>query len=289
MTKPGLFHAALERVLVHEGGKADHPKDPGGRTNKGITQRVYNGWRTKSYLPVRDVWRISDNEVEAIYRFQYWEPIRGDQLPPGVGYVIFDGAVNSGPSQSVKWTQRALGDAAGKVDGVLGSVTLTAIFSVSDHDVLIARICERRMLFLQALKTWATFKNGWTTRVTGVRNVGQAEALGTVGPRIVWVPGADAKANPSDAKKAPSTAPGDLSIGVGGAGTGGGITLDQVLDTAKDQLTPYAGVPWVKTLIVSVIVATALLAVGGFVWRWWANKEAKRLADVLDLSEGVQA
>ena len=120
------FRDALARVLVHEGGKVDHPADPGGRTNKGVTQRVYNAWRTKSYLPLRDVYLISDLEVEAIYRFQYWDAIKGDQLPPGIGYVVLDGAVNSGPKQSAKWLQRALGFEPSQVDGMIGSVTLNA-------------------------------------------------------------------------------------------------------------------------------------------------------------------
>ena len=96
------FKEALARVLVHEGGEVHNPKDPGGRTNKGITQRVYNAWRTRSHLPIRDVYLISDTEVESIYRSQYWDVIKGDQLPPGVDYAVFDGAMNSGPKQSVK-------------------------------------------------------------------------------------------------------------------------------------------------------------------------------------------
>lgn len=119
------FDRALPHVLVHEGGKVDHPKDPGGRTNKGVTQRVYNAWRSKSNLPPRDVYLIADMEVAAIYRFQYWDAIMGDRLPEGVGYVVFDGAVNSGPKQSIKWLQRALSSLyTGKVDGVMGALTL---------------------------------------------------------------------------------------------------------------------------------------------------------------------
>ena len=112
------FDRALPHILIHEGGRVNHPKDPGGRTNQGITQRVYNAWSAKSSLPARDVYLIDDAEVAAIYRFQYWEVVHGDVLPEGVGYVLFDGAVNSGPKQAIKWLQRALGSLyAGTVDG----------------------------------------------------------------------------------------------------------------------------------------------------------------------------
>ena len=276
------FHDALARILVHEGGKVDHPKDPGGRTNKGITQRVYNAWRTKSYLPLRDVYQISDMEVTAIYRFQYWDSINGDQLPPGVGYVVLDGAVNSGPKQSAKWLQRALGFDKSQVDGMIGSVTLNATQQASDHDALIARIIDRREVFLRALKTFATFGKGWMRRIKNVKETGQAWAMGSVGPAVEYIPGAEHKASVDDAKTAPPKAPGDLAAGAGTGGTLGGGGLDQVLNQAKDQLEPFQAFGWVKGIVVGIIIVGAVLAVGGFVWRWWAMKKAAELADALD-------
>lgn len=268
------FRQALARILVHEGGKVDHPKDPGGRTNKGVTQRVYNAWRTKSHLPIRDVYLIDDSEVEAIYRFQYWEPIGGQQLPPGVGYIVMDGAVNSGVRQSGKWLQRSLGFEKSQVDGVIGSVTINATQQDHDHDTLIARICERRMVFLRALKTWRTFGKGWTRRVANVKATGQAWAMGTVGPAVEYVPGAENKASVDDAKKGPPKAPGDVSIGVGGAGA----TIPQ----AVEQLTPFEGIAFVKNLIVGLTILGAVILLGGAAWRWWATKKAKELEDALD-------
>lgn len=276
------FRDALARILVHEGGKVDDPRDPGGRTNKGITQRVYNAWRTKSYLPLRDVYLISDLEVEAIYRFQYWDSINGDQLPPGVGYVVLDGAVNSGPKQSAKWLQRALGFDKSQVDGMIGSVTLNATQQASDHDALIARIIDRREVFLRALKTFATFGKGWMRRIKNVKETRQAWAMGSVGPAVEYIPGAEHKASVDDAKTAPPKAPGDLAAGAGTGGTLGGGGLDQVLNQAKDQLEPFQAFGWVKGIVVGIIIVGAVLAVGGFVWRWWAMKKAAELADALD-------
>ena len=276
------FHAALARILVHEGGKVDHPKDPGGRTNKGVTQRVYNAWRTKSYLPVRDVYLISDMEVEAIYRFQYWEPIHGDQLPPGVGYVVLDGAVNSGPKQSAKWLQRALGFVGSQVDGIIGSVTITAAQQASDHDALIARIIERRETFLRALKTFPTFGKGWLRRIKNVRETGQAWAMGSVGPAVEYVPGAENKASIDDAKTPPSTAPGDLAAGGGSTASVGAGGLDQLLNSVKEQLEPFVSLGWVKSIVVGIIILGAVIAAGGFAYRWWAKRKAAELADALD-------
>lgn len=276
------FHDALAHVLVHEGGKVDHPRDPGGRTNKGITQRVYNSWRTKSRLSVRDVYQISYTEVQAIYRAQYWATIHGDELPPGVAYVVFDGAVHSGTKQSAKWLQRALGFDKSQVDGVIGSVTISATQQHPDHDALIARIIERREVFLRALKTFATFGKGWLRRIKSVRETGQAWAMGSVGPAVEYIPGADQKASIDDAKSPPSKSPGDLAAGGGGATTIGGGSLDQVLNGAKEQLEPFVSFGWVKGIVVTIVIIGIVVTAAGFAYRWWADREAKKLADALD-------
>jgi lysozyme family protein len=272
------FARSLERVLVHEGGKVDHPKDPGGRTNQGVIQRVYDGYRKNAKKPLQDVYLMTDAERDEIYRRQYWAAVQGDRLPDGVDYVVFDGAVNSGPGQSIKWLQRALGIDA---DGVIGAVTLQAVASFGDYDELINQICDRRMAFLKALKTWATFGKGWQRRVDGVQQAGQAWATGSVAPKPAsFISGGNAKAKMEDAKQAPSKGAGDAATG---AGAGSGV-LSQVIGQAQEQLTPLsmAG-DWISTLVVILIVAGALLAVGGLAWRWYANRRKAELADALDL------
>ena len=276
------YAESLARVLVHEGGYSDHPSDPGGKTMKGVTQRVYDAYRARKNLPKRSVKAIADEELQAIYRAQYWDVIRGNDLPPGVDYAVFDGAVNSGPRQAVKWLQRALGFTGKAVDGVVGNVTLSAIGQDGDHDALIARITERRETFLRALKTWPVFGKGWLKRIRNVKDAAQAWAMGTVGPDVEYVPSGAAKASVDDAKTAPPKAPGDLAAGAGTGGTLGGGGLDQVLNQAKDQLEPFQAFGWVKGIVVGIIIVGAVLAVGGFVWRWWAMKKAAELADALD-------
>lgn len=273
------FDRALPHILIHEGGKVDHPRDPGGRTNKGVTQRVYNAWRSKSNLPLRDVYLIDEMEVSAIYRFQYWEAVMGDRLPEGVGYVVFDGAVNSGPKQSIKWLQRALGSLyAGAVDGVIGTLTLNAVAAVNDMDALIGRIIDRREAFLKALKTWQTFGRGWSRRIAQVKATGQAWASGSVGPEPTFV-GGNEKAGIEDAKAAPGKGVADAATG-GGIGAGG---IGGALQQAQEQLTPYSYAGgWIEKVVVGLIVIGALLTIGGFAYRWYANSQKAKLDDALD-------
>src|SRR6478752_5068524 len=148
------FDRSLAKVLVHEGGYSDHPDDPGGATMRGVTQRVYDEYRRSLSLKLIPVKNISDSELKAIYRKRYWDQAKCDKLAPGVSYVVFDGSVNSGVGQSVKWLQRALqalGLYQGAIDGVIGQGTILAAAGVNDNDMLIARIIERREAFLRAL------------------------------------------------------------------------------------------------------------------------------------------
>ncbi|TCA48551.1 N-acetylmuramidase [Rhizobium pisi] len=277
------FTRSLSKVLVHEGGFSNHPADPGGATMKGVTQRVYDEFRRSQNLPTRSVQQITDAELQAIYRKKYWNEIKGDKLAAGVSYVVFDGSVNSGVAQSVKWLQRALQELGlyqGAIDGQLGQGTLLALGGVNDNDSLIARICARRMAFLKALRTFKTFRKGWTARVAGVLAVGQAWASGSVGPEIAYAPGGDAKAFISDAKAAPVTAVADMSsgIGVGGGGISGYIA------SAKDQLSQFAGSStFVDNTLLYLTVASIALLAGGAAWRWYANRRRAERADALDL------
>lgn len=159
------FDDALKEVLKHEGGYVNHPKDPGGATNKGITQKTYDAWRKKQKLPTRSVREIERDEVEEIYRHQYWDKVRGDDLPSGVDYAVFDFAVNSGPARAAKCLQGILGV---EVDGKIGPQTLAAADGADDIYV-IESLCDRRMMFLQDLSSWPTFGKGWTRRVNEVR------------------------------------------------------------------------------------------------------------------------
>lgn len=160
------FERALSLVLKHEGGWADHPKDPGGATMKGVTLATFRQF-VKPGATKADLKKITDAQLAQVYRRHYWDAVKGDQLPDGLDYAVFDYAVNSGPSRAAKHLQLVLGV---EQDGVIGPATLKAANSQSTADVVKA-LCAKRMSFLRALKTWGTFGKGWTNRVTGVRTV----------------------------------------------------------------------------------------------------------------------
>lgn len=155
------FEMMLARVLKHEGGFVNHPKDPGGATNKGITQAVYDNYRKSRMLQTRTVGFIADNEVADIYHREYFRRVWGDQLPPALAFQVFDGAVNSGVSRSVKWLQAAVG---AQQDGMMGARTLLYA-SNADVERAIETYLNLRLAFLKRLSTWDTFGRGWQRRI----------------------------------------------------------------------------------------------------------------------------
>lgn len=270
---------SLALVLVHEGGYSNHPQDPGGATMKGVTQRVYDAYRKRKGLATRSVKGIQKNELFDIYDLQYWDAVKGDQLPDGVDYVVFDGAVNSGVSQSVKWLQRALGPLyKGNIDGNLGQGTLAALAAVNNHDALIDRICDQRMAFLRALKTWPVFGKGWSDRVRDVRAAGKAWASGDKPQIVAFAELGNAKASVEDAQTAPSTAVSDAATGGGiASGVAGGT-----IQTLQDQLTPFSSSSqWITYAVICLAVLSACLVIGGGLYSVYARRKAARIADAL--------
>lgn len=160
------YDQALRLVLKHEGGYVNHPKDPGGATNKGVTQKTYDGWRQAQNQKPQSVRNIHMDEVKAIYKDQYAKPIWFDKLPSGVDYAVFDFAVNSGVSRAVKTVQKIVGQ---QQDGVMGNITLSAIKEY-DSELLVEKLCAHRLAFMKRLKTWSVFGKGWQRRVTSVKS-----------------------------------------------------------------------------------------------------------------------
>jgi len=159
------FSHWLSLVLVHEGGYVNHPSDPGGATNKGVTQAVYDTYRRRQGKPTQSVKHITAAELVAIYRRDYWDKIKGDDLPAGLDYAVFDFAVNSGITRAAQYLQRLVGV---KDDGKIGPKTLEAV-SMHDRKQLINRLCDKRLSFLRGLGTFSVFGKGWTRRVEDVR------------------------------------------------------------------------------------------------------------------------
>lgn len=165
------FDKALAAVLVHEGGYVNNPKDPGGMTNLGCTKTV---WEEHCGHPVDEkVMRaLTPVDVAPLYRQKYWDKVKGDDLPSGVDYVVFDAAINSGPGRAAKWLQACVGV---EPDGGIGPKTLAAVRAF-DAKQLIDDYGKRRLSFLYDLPTWDTFGKGWARRVNEVTQVGQTLA-----------------------------------------------------------------------------------------------------------------
>lgn len=149
------FDQAFDRLIGHEGGYVNDPRDPGGETNWGITAAVaraegYNG-------PMRDLPR---DTAKAIYKAKYWAPVRADELPDSVRFDVFDASVNHGVGQSSKWLQRAAG---ANPDGVIGAQTVAAARAAGP--LIAAAFNGYRLQFYTDLNTWPTFGKGWARRV----------------------------------------------------------------------------------------------------------------------------
>ena len=153
------FVTSLETVLKHEGGYVDHPKDPGGRTNMGITQAVYENYLNRT-VTEEEMKNIKIGDVRIIYKENYWDKVKGDDLPSGVDFCVFDWAVNSGVSRASKAFQKIIG---AKADGVIGPNTLKAVES-PDSEVIIQQLTEAREDFYKRLSTFDTFGKGWLNR-----------------------------------------------------------------------------------------------------------------------------
>lgn len=163
------FERALALVLRHEGGYVNHPNDPGGPTNKGITLATMRRYVMRS-ATVDDLKAITPQQVATVYRRHYWDAVRGDELPSGVDYALFDFAVNSGPSRAIRFMQRSLGV---EQDGKLGPATMRAVKDAAPG-ILAASVCDLRLGWLKTLKTWQTFGKGWASRVNDVKRTALA-------------------------------------------------------------------------------------------------------------------
>lgn len=157
------FESALACVLSSEGGYVNHPGDPGGETRYGITKRTA---RAHGYLGSMRTLPMAT--AARIYKISYWDACQCGQLPPWVRLAVFDAAVHSGPAQSVRWLQQALGV---PVTGRIGPETIAAAAGVTDHQAVIDALLDLRLAYLQRLKNWKTFKNGWTARIEKVRSL----------------------------------------------------------------------------------------------------------------------
>ncbi len=179
-----LLPNILKLSTNNEGGYSNHPKDPGGPTNHGITLATLRAYRQRSVTAI-DVQKLTLAEANTIYEHSYWRPIWGDQLPAGLDYSTFDFGINSGVSRAVRELQGLLPGVA--IDGLMGPKTIAAI-KAFDTEQLIKGLNDRRIKFCKKLKTWKTFGRGWTYRVTGVDPLRKFKRVpGVVGDSLAMV------------------------------------------------------------------------------------------------------
>ena len=155
------FDKSLKMILHHEGGYVNHPRDPGGETNLGVTKRVYEEWGG-----TKDMRDLTQEDVAPIYEKNYWGRAKCDHLPSGLDLAVFDWAVNSGCGRAVKALQKCVG---AKQDGGLGPLTLKEV-GKKDPKELIEMIAIERETFYRKLKTFKHFGKGWLRRNNETRS-----------------------------------------------------------------------------------------------------------------------
>ena len=153
------FETALEMLLEHEGGYVNHPKDPGGETNLGITKRTWAKWLGRD-INEGEMKELTPEDVAELYKKEYWDRLKCDNLPTGLDFFCFDWGVNSGTGRSAKALQRIISVAQ---DGAIGPKTLRAL---EDHNAkeVVDLMHSRRQEFYENLTTFETFGKGWTRR-----------------------------------------------------------------------------------------------------------------------------
>ena len=183
------FRIALAETLSHEGGFVNHPRDPGGMTNLGVTRKTWAAWTGRRVQDVTEaeMRALSIEQVMIVYHRNYWLAVRGDELPPGVNLMVFDIGVNSGPQRAVKMLQKAinqLGRVKVTVDGRMGPKTLSAAAKADSLD-LIKEIAGTRLWFYFDLSTFRTFGKGWMRRLMDVSIDAGIMAVGRAAPVIM--------------------------------------------------------------------------------------------------------
>jgi lysozyme family protein len=240
------YDAALARLLVHEGGYTNHPSDPGGPTNFGITIYDYRKY-VKPGATAADVRAMKLEEAKAIYRAKYWDAQRCDELPAGVDYAVFDYGVNSGIGRSGKVLRRVL-----KLPNNTSAVTDAVIAAVraADAKTLIVAVCDERLRFLQGLRTWSVFGAGWGRRVAEVRLVALAMASGAPSPDL-----------------SRAIAPGRAVVPVAKAAQQSSAGAIAAAGVAAANQAHSSGVSPGKIAV--IVIATVALAVGAWAfWHW---------------------
>lgn len=223
------FLACFNETASFEGGYVDNPHDPGGATMAGVTQAVYTAWLAKQGRPGAPVKGISLADRQAIYRAEYWNAVRGDDLYAGLDLVVVDTGWGSGPKKAIELLQASLGISA---DGAFGPKTLDVLKLHENSTDLINAVCNRRMAFFRGLSTWQYFGKGWTARLTGIQ--GKALSMNAAALK--------ATAPIPNVKPAPETSASVSAAGPAPIATATASPLDRIIkiQNGLDKISPTA-------------------------------------------------
>lgn len=261
-----MFDEALRRLFAHEGGYVNHPSDPGGPTNFGITLADYRRY-VKADATAADIKAMKVEHAKAIYRTKYWNALRCDALPAGLDYAVFDYGVNSGTRRAA----RVLCAIAGNGGAVVNEVTLARVRE-RDAGKLITAVCDERLAFLKRLKTWPVFGTGWGRRVAGVRAAALVMAAGgTAHEKPLALP-ADGQAGLGKGVVPVNTTAQRGTVG--GAIASGGIAAEQAHSAGASPAVVAAFIG----------VALVLAFAGWAFWRWRQKRQQEAVSRVPPLA-----
>jgi len=155
------FNTCFDRLIGHEGGYVNNPKDPGGETNWGISKRSYPNINIKT---------LTRDAAKLLYKKDFWDRVNADKMLPSLAYQAFDFAVNSGIETAIRYLQRALKVAD---DGYWGPATMSALKEANETDILMLYLAER-LDFMTKLTNWENASRGWSRRIaTNLRYAAQ--------------------------------------------------------------------------------------------------------------------
>jgi lysozyme family protein len=167
------FDACFDRVMQSEGGYVWDKDDAGGETNLGVTAGAWAAYLGRPIEP-GEMKALTKDTVKPFYKQMYWDKVKGDDLPAGVDYVVFDFAVNAGVARAAKFLQRSVGAVD---DGVIGGGTLGRV-AVTNKQRLLDAFTEQKQRFYNGLAlsnpTQQKFLKGWLARVDHVQDTAES-------------------------------------------------------------------------------------------------------------------
>jgi len=167
------FDACFDRVIQSEGGYVNDPADAGGETNLGVTAGAWGAYLGRP-INSGEMQALTKDIVKPFYRQMYWDKVKGDDLPAGVDYAVFDFAVNAGVSRAAKFLQRSVGAVD---DGVIGNGTLGKV-AVTNKQRLLAAFADQKQRFYNGLAlsnpSQQKFLKGWLARVDKVQTAAES-------------------------------------------------------------------------------------------------------------------